>query len=479
VLTLREAPGVDAAAIRERLDHPVIDADGHIVEFLPLIRDFLVEEAGESVAKRFDDTLGSSATIRALDVEARRQLGLSRTGWWGVPSANTLDRATAMLPGLLYDRLDELGLDVAILYPTAGLMAMALDDDELRCALARACNRYAAECYGEYADRLLPVAVVPNYTPDEALTELDHAVGVLGLKPVLFGGLVLRSAPGHEGDRAARWVDGLGLDSAYDYDPVWARCVELGVSPTFHSTGIGFGSRTSPTNYVANHIGNFAAGSEAVCRSLLFGGALRRFPQLRFAFLEGGVAWAASVYADTVGHWEKRNRVALAHYDPAALDRGRLDELAAVHGSDAVRSRWDRVESSLRFLSDPAEDPAVLDEFAASGIECLEDIRAVFAEQCFFGCEADDPMNALAFDERLHPMGARLQAMFASDIGHWDVPDFRGVLGEAWELVEDGRLDEEAFRQFTFSNAARLFTGTRPDFFEGTLVEVEAALTSS
>ncbi len=165
-----------------------------------------------------------------------------------------------MLPRLLYERLDELGLDVAILYPTAGLMAMALDDDELRCALARACNRYGAECYGEYADRLLPVAVVPNYTPDEALVELDYAVSVLGLRPVLFGGLVLRAAPGHDGDRAARWVDGLGLDSAYDYDPVWERCAELGVSPTFHSTGIGFGSRTSPTNYVANHIGNFAAG---------------------------------------------------------------------------------------------------------------------------------------------------------------------------------------------------------------------------
>jgi predicted TIM-barrel fold metal-dependent hydrolase len=464
-----------AEEIRVGLDHPVIDADGHIVEFLPLIRDFIAEEAGETVAMRFDATLASSATVRALDVDARRQLGLARTGWWGVPAANTLDRATAMVPGLLYDRLDELGIDVAVLYPTAGLMAMALDDDELRCTLARACNRYSAECFGEYADRLLPVAVVPNYTPEEALAELDHAVGVLGLKPVLFGGLVLRTAPGHDGDRAARWVDGLGLDSAYDYDPVWARCAELGVSPTFHSTGIGFGSRVSPTNYVANHLGNFAAGSEAVCRSLLLGGAMTRFPGLRFAFLEGGVAWAASLYADLVGHWEKRNRDALSHYDPRALDRSLLDGLVREHGSDAFVERLDRIDPSLRFLSDPDEDPAALDEFAASGVSSAEQIRGVFAEQCFFGCEADDPMNALAFDARLHPMGARLQAMFASDIGHWDVPDFRGVLGEAWELVEDGRLDEDAFRAFTFTNAARLFTGTRPDFFAGTVVEDAAS----
>ena len=44
-------------------------------------------------------------------------------------------------------------------------------------------------------------------------------------------------------------------------------------------------------------------------------------------------------------------------------------------------------------------------------------------------------------------LGAHLNAMFASDIGHWDVPDVRGVLPEAWELVEDGRLTEEDFAE--------------------------------
>ena len=60
--------------------------------------------------------------------------------------------------------------------------------------------------------------------------------------------------------------------------------------------------------------------------------------------------------------------------------------------------------------------------------------------------------------------------MFASDIGHWDVPDFRGVLGEAWELVENGLLDLDEFRAFTFSNVVSLFGGTNPTFFDGTIV---------
>jgi len=465
---------MDTAAIRDRIDHPVIDADGHLVEFLPLIRDFLVELGGPSLGAGLDRLLDGPGTIRGLDAQARRGAGISRTGWWGVPARNTLDRATAMLPGLLYDRLDEIGVDLAVLYPTFGLVPMALEDAELRRGVARACNRYYAEMYAEYSDRLLPVAIVPSYTPDEAIAELEYAVGELGLRAVLMGGLVLRYAPGHEGDRAARWVDGLGLDSAYDYDPVWLRCAELGVSPTFHSTGIGYGSRTSPFNYVANHIGNFASGAEAMARSLFFGGVPARFPELRFAFHEGGVAWAASLYADICSHWQKRNRDAIAHYDPCNLDRERLEQLVRAHGPAAITDRLDRLDETIGFLSDPAEDPETLDEFASAGIRGLDDVQRIFTEQYFFGCEADDPMNAMAFDRSRNPGGARLPAVFASDIGHWDVPDFRGVLAEAWELVEDGHISEDDFRAFTFDNPVRLWAGTNPEFFRGTVVESAA-----
>lgn len=72
-------------------------------------------------------------------------------------------------------------------------------------------------------------------------------------------------------------------------------------------------------------------------------------------------------------------------------------------------------------------------------------------------------------------MNARLNAVFASDIGHWDVPDFRGVLPEAWELVEDEHLDLEDFQAFTCDNAVSLLGGGNADFFKGTVVEDYAA----
>jgi hypothetical protein len=35
--------------------------------------------------------------------------------------------------------------------------------------------------------------------------------------------------------RFGGWYDVLGLDSEYDYDSIWAKCVELGIAPNFHS----------------------------------------------------------------------------------------------------------------------------------------------------------------------------------------------------------------------------------------------------
>jgi hypothetical protein len=60
-------------------------------------------------------------------------------------------------------------------------------------------------------------------------------------------------------------------------------------------------------------------------------------------------------------------------------------------------------------------------------------------------------MTALAF--RPDYAGTRLRAMFASDLGHWDVPDACAVLPEAWELVERGHVTAADFKAVTHDNA--------------------------
>jgi predicted TIM-barrel fold metal-dependent hydrolase len=462
------------AEIRSGLSHPVIDADGHVVEFMPAVRDEIVSLGGESVAKDIDGFLQSHRLARTLDLETRRALGLFRLSWWALPAENSLDRAASMLPGLLYERLPEVGIDFAVVYPTLGLMVSSIDDADARSAVTRGFNRFYAQSFDPFARRMTPAAVIPMHTPEEAIAELDYAVGELGLRAVVVAGHVLRPLPGKNESRAARWVDSFGPDDPTAYDRVWQRCVELGVSPSFHSSAMGWGSRTSMTSYVYNHLGNFAVAGEATCRSLFLAGVPHRFPSLRFAFLEGGVAWAANLYSYLLGHFDKRGPSALPGLDPARLDRAQLAELFERYGPESWRRHHDQLDASLALLSDPDEEPTQLDEFRHCGITRPEDIREVFTERFFFGCEADDPLNGLAFDTRRNPLGAELPAIFSSDIGHWDVPDMRCVLLEAHELVEDGHLSQEDFRRFTFANAAALFGATNPRFFEGT--EVESAV---
>lgn len=472
-------PTPDVTRILNELDHPIIDTDGHVIEFLPWVRDLVVDIAGDDVAKRFDQMVNGNASVRQVPTELRRRAGVTRSAWWGLPARNTLDRATAMLPDLLYRRLDQIGVDVALLYPTYGLTVTAFPDDELRQAMARAFNIYMARAYEPYSDRLIGVASIPMFTPDEAIAELDHAVGTLGLRAVMLSGVIPRPLPGAREHRAARFMNGVGHDSDYDYDPVWKRCEELGVCPTFHASGQGWGTRASRTNYVYNHIGNFAAAGEAAARSLLLGGAPMRFPNLRWAFLEGGVGWGANLLGDAIGHFEKRSVDGVRHYDPAALDRDRLLALFDRHGTSEHSDRIGELDYALTMLSDPNEDRSTIDEWAESQLATVDELIEIFRDRFYFGCEADDPMNALAYQTNLLPGGIAMRAIFASDIGHWDVPDITEVLPEAYELVEKQLISPADFRSFTFEDPVRLFTAQNPDFFAATTVAESARTVSA
>ena len=44
---------VQSTVIRARLNHPIIDSDGHQVEMVPVFLDYLAEVGGASVAQRF------------------------------------------------------------------------------------------------------------------------------------------------------------------------------------------------------------------------------------------------------------------------------------------------------------------------------------------------------------------------------------------------------------------------------------------
>ena len=186
------------------------------------------------------------------------------------------------------------------------------------------------------------------------------------------------------------------------------------------------------------------------------------------------MGWACSLYADLIGHWEKRNRQALENTNPQQLDHAVLLSLAEKYGQAALVEAVRRGEG-LDDNGNGTGGVEDLDDYSRCKIARKEDIRELYVPRFYFGCEADDPINAWAFNRRANPMGARLNALFSSDIGHFDVPDMTEVVPEAYELVEHGLLTDDDFRDFMFTNAVRFWGEVNPDFFKGTVVEKQAA----
>ena len=468
------------AEIRSQLTHPVVDGDGHWLEYAPVFSEKMRKAAGDKSAEGFLAALRSTTDALKMTPEERRRRRVAMPNFWNRQAENTLDRATAMMPKMLYDRLDEIGIDFAVVYPTAGLRLPRIKDDETRRAVIRGYNIVSAEYFSGLGDRLTPAAIIPMHHPEEAIAELEFVTKQLGSKVGMFGSGMSRqvtasAANDAESQRFTVSYDVLAIDSAYDYDPVWKKCVELGIAPTFHTGGRSFGLRNNPSNFTYNHIGHFAAAGHAVAKALFLGGVTRRFPELRFGFLEGGVGWGCQLFADLIEHWERRGKAGLEYMHPSKLDRPLLRQLVEKYGYGDIAAELQKRDGWPMKEEDEATGHVpVFDDYAACEIAKKQDWIDLYVNPFFFGCEADDRMNAVAFSN-FNPFGAKINAIFSSDIGHFDVPDMLSPVPEAYELVEDELITADDFRDFTFANAVRLWGQQNPRFFDGTRVAKEAA----
>jgi predicted TIM-barrel fold metal-dependent hydrolase len=472
-----------SAEIRRQLGHPVIDGDGHVVELVRVFGDYVFDHGHGDLIKAVPELAPSLSPEhrrprQELSLAERRLGGVLQTSWH-VP-ASTEYYATVASPARYHERLPEAGIDFAVLYPTVGIGLLQLLDDERRVTLCRLYNEFMADQYRPYGDRFTVAALIPMHHPDEAIAAMRHAK-TLGAKVGLIASHVRRPVPGQAwppSDRWASvriaewethgWVDTFGIDSPFDYDPVWGTAVELGLPLAAHTAGIGFSDRASISNFVYNQIGHFAASAGALAKSLFLGGVTTRFPDLRLALLEGGVAEGVAIYISLVANWQKRGGKAIGRLDPRNIDRELFAQL--IVQSDPSMHRYK--PEDLLWASGPKE---ASDDYRGAEITSVEDIRDRFCTNFFWGCEGDDPLVGLAFDARVTPLGARVPALLGSDLGHWDVPDFDEPLQEAYELVEHGILTPDQFSEFVFRNPVSFYSSLNPDFFSGTAVEKEAA----
>ena len=175
--------------IRSKLDHPVVDCDGHYIEFMPYFMDFVEDVGGTSMVETFRQNRIGEVRMQPsawhnMSREQRQHQLRWRRPFYALPTNLVEDRATSMIPWLLYRRMDELGVDFSVLYPTIGLDMLFIKNKEVRQAACRALNKMNATVWGEFLYRMTPVATIPTTTPEEGVAELDYAIGELGLKGI-------------------------------------------------------------------------------------------------------------------------------------------------------------------------------------------------------------------------------------------------------------------------------------------------------
>ncbi|MDZ4278692.1 MAG: amidohydrolase family protein [Dehalococcoidia bacterium] len=459
--------------LRSKIDHPVVDGDGHIVESWPVFFRYLAKVGGSEAQEHFVREMRERPIFSSGD----RERGEPRMPWWGT-TTDTRDLATVMLPRLLYERVDELGLDFVILYPSLGLVLPTIQDEKARRMALRALNTMNAEITADFQDRMTAVAMIPMHTPEEAVDEIEYVTEKLGTKVAVIPAGVTRPIPALHREYpdafpSAYYFDCYGLDSLHDYSPVWEALQQHRLAVTAHGAP---GNRylplprRSPTNYMYNHIMGHAFQQVDFCLSLVMGGAPKRFPELNFGFLEGGAGWACDLLHGLHEHFEKRNAQGIRNYDPARIDRGLMQRLFEQYGRYGSETLVFNPDGGVTTEMDPAK----LDEFRSSLLERDEDLAEMFGRRFYFGCEADDRSVYRAMDGKGNPFGLRLKAFFSSDIGHWDVPDITEVLIESHQLVDEGLLSADDYRDFVFTNPALLHAEMNPDFFDGTPVESAA-----
>ncbi|MGE0383160.1 MAG: amidohydrolase family protein [Gammaproteobacteria bacterium] len=283
----------------------VIDSDLHIVEPVDLWQRYIdpafrdQAPVGRNFGGRFDDlALADGRPIlfpsdhwaeplrRHMEpVDHLYQFAMDRN-WDGVSQLQAMDQE---------------GTDVAILFPTRGLYAMAVDVEgradrgytpALATAVARAYNDWLHDFCAPDRSRLIGAAMVAPHDARAAAAEVRRAVTELGFRAVFLLPGLIAGRPWHD-----PW-----------YDPLWAECERLDVPVGFHGGGndrlTDYGLALGGFEMSVWHTFSHCLGPMAAAASMTAGGVFERFPKLRAAYLEANCSWAPWLFCRLDDHIE-------------------------------------------------------------------------------------------------------------------------------------------------------------------------------
>src|ERR1700724_3457677 len=89
--------------VRSKIDHPILDGDGHWVEYDPVFSERMRKVGGDLAADGFLKAMGTTYEALSMSVAERRHKRIGQPAFWSRQTGNTLDRAPARWPKLLFD----------------------------------------------------------------------------------------------------------------------------------------------------------------------------------------------------------------------------------------------------------------------------------------------------------------------------------------------------------------------------------------
>jgi predicted TIM-barrel fold metal-dependent hydrolase len=230
---------------------------------------------------------------------------------------------------------------------------------ELADALARAANDWLVERWLSADERFAGSIMVANQVPEQAAREIRR----MAKEPRMV--------------QVAMCANGIGHAFGHPlFDPIYEGAVECGLPVAIHAGAHG-GVNPSPTGggrvsfYIEHEVLSLQVLMTALA-SLIAGGALERFPELKIIFQGGGVAWVPGFLwryeADYMGvhreipwarhrpleYFRSNIRVSTESLEYAAGDGQLINALADVgaeetllYSSDYPRIRWRQAATEI------------------------------------------------------------------------------------------------------------------------------------
>ncbi|HEY7065275.1 MAG TPA: amidohydrolase family protein [Chloroflexota bacterium] len=263
-----------------------IDADAHVVEsertweYLdPADRAYqphIVQPAGSSTAYWLIDGKIRGFVRSVITAKEFAELA-ARSGRRMETPAET--REAENVPARLR-HMDELGIDVQVLYPTVFIESIA-DRAEVEIALCKSYNRWLADIWSQSNNRLRWACVVPTEAPEAAGEQIEFA------RRNGACAVYMRS------------IENGRLLHDPHFDPIYERAQDLDLAIGVHIA--------NGTPWLIDLLGQrngggtfwkFRLSSVGAFHSVIMSGLMERFPRLRMGFLEASAQWLPYVLKD-------------------------------------------------------------------------------------------------------------------------------------------------------------------------------------